>query len=76
MSFVLNIKFPVPPSGFNLHFIARASISVDFPVPFSPIKNVTGVFNSISLKSFKSSILNGYLFGFGISSLFSFMLFL
>ena len=39
-------KFLVPPSGLNPHATAMASRSVDLPVPFSPMMNVTQGWNS------------------------------
>ena len=38
---VLWQKLRLPPSGFSPYETAIASINVDFPVPFSPTKNVT-----------------------------------
>ena len=38
---MLWVKFRLPPSGFSPYDTAIASINVDFPVPFSPMKNVT-----------------------------------
>ena len=40
-------KFFVPPSGLNPNVTAIASISVDFPVPFSPTIKVTGFSRSM-----------------------------
>ena len=35
------LKFLLPPSGFRPRPMAMASIRVDFPDPFSPMRNVT-----------------------------------
>ena len=48
-SSVEKLKFLVPPSGLNPWEMARASIRVDFPDPFSPTKKVTCLWNSIPL---------------------------
>ncbi len=40
----------VPPSGFNPNASAIPSSRVDFPEPFSPTKNVTGVSNLNSVR--------------------------
>ena len=42
---VENWKLRLPPSGFRPAAIAIASISVDFPLPFSPTRNVTRGFS-------------------------------
>lgn len=41
-----NRKFREPPSGLKPQATAMASSSVDFPLPFSPTKKVTGQRNS------------------------------
>ncbi len=38
---VENLMFWLPPSGFRPMVRAIASISVDFPLPFSPTRKVT-----------------------------------
>lgn len=43
---VPNLKFLDPPSALNPQATATASNRVDFPVPFSPTKNVTAGWNS------------------------------
>ena len=50
----------LPPSGLKPALIAMASIKVDFPVPFSPVMNVTLLRNSNSYNSLITGILYGY----------------
>ncbi len=60
VSLVLKVKFWLPPSGFSLSPTAIASITVDLPTPFFPIKNVTGLLNLNSFKLFIRGILKDH----------------
>lgn len=58
-TFVENRKFWLPPSGLNPAAIAIASISVDFPLPFSPTRNVTFGCSASVASRFTAGIENG-----------------
>src|SRR6266851_10120885 len=55
-----NRKFLLPPSALNPYLVAIASRSVDFPEPFSPMKNVTAGWNSNRFRCRTAGMQNGH----------------
>jgi hypothetical protein len=59
---VEKLKLWLPPSAFNPSATAMASSSVDLPVPFSPMMNVTSELKASVWRFFTAGMVKGYWF--------------